>query len=280
MKKYIIFLFSFFIFFPNIAFAYSPNPDKYVSTKEVGSFIFDDTGFLPSNAIAKINEHNSEVEKGKSKIIYAVAVVKKDADFFEDFDEIDDLAKAYAEKHKTKDKNGLGVLFLINPNADKSTLLSENDSPSLSWKVKNEVLTGTDYSSWIFSQNLAAGVNKETQDFITSKFFSDSSSSIDYIIRKKARGDYTDDDFEKHLTKLFDSLTDTINKNYIKIGDSKFPSTKKKKVDKGIDYKGISTKIKKIFTLKRIVLGIFAIFGIIYVIKYHKFTKDNEKYYI
>lgn len=75
-------------------------------------------------------------------------------------------------------------------------------------------------------------------------------------------------------------MTDTINKNYIKIGDSKSPSTKKNKVDKGIDYKGILAKIKKIFTVKRIVLGIFAIFGIIYVIKYHKFTKDNEKYYI
>lgn len=58
MKKYIIFLFSFFIFFPNIAFASSPNLDKYVSTKEVGNFIFDDTGFLPSNTIAKIDEHN------------------------------------------------------------------------------------------------------------------------------------------------------------------------------------------------------------------------------
>lgn len=266
MKKYIIFLFSFFIFFPNIAFASSPNPDKYVSTKEVGNFIFDDTGFLPSNTIAKINEHNSDVEKGKSKIIYAVAVIKKDTDFTKDFDEIDDLAKAFAEKHKTKDNNGLGALFLINPNS-----------------VNNEDLLFYDnskVSTWIFSQSLAAGVNQETQDFITSKFFSDSSNSIDDIIRKKARGDYDDDDFEKHLTKLFDSLTDTINKNYIKIGDSKSPSTKKKKVDKGIDYKGISTKIKKIFTLKRIVLGIFAIFGTIYVVKYHKFTKDNEKYYI
>lgn len=232
----------------------------------MGNYIFDDTGFLPSNTTAKINEHNSDVENGKSKIIYAVAVIKKDTDFTKDFDDIDDLANAFAEKHKTKDNNGLGALFLINPNSVNNENLLFYDNNNV--------------STWIFSQSLAAGVNKETQDYITSKFFSDSLNSIDDIIRKKARGDYADDDFEKHLTKIFDSLTDTINKNYIKIGDSKFPSTKKKKVDKGIDYKGILTKIKKIFTVKSIVLGIFAIFGIIYVIKYHKFTKDNEKYYI
>lgn len=232
----------------------------------MGNFIFDDTGFLPSNTIAKIDEHNSDVKKGESKIIYAVAVIKKDTDFTKDFDDIDDLAKAFAEKHKTKDNNGLGALFLINPN-------SVNNEDILFYDNSN-------VSTWIFSQSLAAEVNKETQDYITSKFFSDSSNSIDDIIRKKARGDYSDDDFKKHLTKFFDSLTDTINKNYIKIGDSKFPSTKKNKVDEGIDYKGILAKIKKFFTVNRIVLGIFAIFGTIYVIKYHKFTKDNEKYYI